>query len=83
MIRCEYAASGARCTVAAEYRVVEAGVETDVCTAHVGPTLSGQAVARVWPLSLTEDGATGVVVAIRQPRPLRLMPDFLRFARAA
>ena len=82
-MRCEHGSGRSRCTAAAEYRVVEAGVETDVCTPHVGPTLSGEAVARVWPLSLTEDGATGVVVEIRQPKPLRLVPDFLRFGGRA
>jgi hypothetical protein len=79
MTPCEYDGCGA----AAEYRVVEAGEESDVCTDHVGPILSGDAIARVFPLSLTEDGASGRVIEFRSPRLLDRLQFRLVFARRA
>jgi hypothetical protein len=75
MSQCEYAGCGA----AAEYRVIEAGEEADVCTQHVGPVLSGDAIARVYPLSLTEDGASNVV-HIRRPNPTPGFGHMIRFS---
>jgi hypothetical protein len=73
MTPCEYAG----CGDGAEYRVIEAGEESDVCTAHVGPILSGEAIARVFPLSLTEDSN---VVMIRRPNPTPGFGHMLRFS---